>query len=146
VARRDTLLRRAISVQQQKAEIVEARRRVGMLGAEHLLADRQRALVERPAGGEVALGLEQAGEVGKARRRVGVLGSPHLLADCQGALAERPGGGEVALGLEQIGEVREVATDGLSSLGGATFEPVTQPSALPVTLFSPMKRRLRQQG
>ena len=77
---------------------------------------------------------------------VGMFGAERPLADRQRALVERPAGGEAALGLEQIGEVREVATDGLSSLGGATFGPITQPSALAVTLFSPMKRRLRRQG
>jgi hypothetical protein len=35
-------------VLQQDGEIVEARRRMGMLGSEHLLADRQRAFKEGP--------------------------------------------------------------------------------------------------
>ena len=36
-----------------------ARRGIGMLGAERLLADRQRALAERPRPGEIALGPQQ---------------------------------------------------------------------------------------
>ena len=57
-----------------------------MLGAERLLADRQRALEERPRAGEVALGLKQEGEVVEARRGVGMLGAERLLADRQRAL------------------------------------------------------------
>ena len=46
-----------------------------MLGAERLLADRQRALIKRPRAGEVALlGLKQQGEVVEARRRMGCSG------------------------------------------------------------------------
>ena len=63
---------------------------VGMLGAERLLVDRQRALEERPRAGEVALGLKQEGEVVEARRRLGMLGAERLLADRQRALEERP--------------------------------------------------------
>ena len=76
-----------------------------MLGAERLLADRQRALVERPRASEVALGLKQIGEVVEARRRIGMLGAERLLADRQRALIERPRPREVALGLKQDGEV-----------------------------------------
>src|SRR5580658_3114560 len=61
-----------------------------MFGAEHLLADRQRALVERPRARKVALVLEQEGEIVEALRRVGMLGPKHLLADRQRALVERP--------------------------------------------------------
>ena len=61
-----------------------------MVGAERLLADRQRALEERPRAGEVALGLKQAGEVVEARARYRVLGAERLLADRQRALVERP--------------------------------------------------------
>jgi hypothetical protein len=52
-----------------------------MLGAEHLLTDRQRALVERPCRCQVALGSEQAGKVAKAGRRIGMLWAAHLLVD-----------------------------------------------------------------
>ena len=57
-----------------------------MLGAEHLLADRQRALEERPRPGIVPLGPQQAGEVVEAGRRVEMLGAEHLLVDRQRAL------------------------------------------------------------
>ena len=70
---------------------------VGMLGAEHLLADRQRALEERPRRREVALVLQQQGEVVEAPRRIGMLGAEHLLRDRQRALAERPRPDKVAL-------------------------------------------------
>ena len=61
-----------------------------MLGAEHLLVDRQRALEERPRRRKVALVLKQDGEVVEARRRIGMLGAEYLLADRQRALEERP--------------------------------------------------------
>jgi hypothetical protein len=46
----------------QAGEVAKARRRIGMLGAEHLLTDRQRALEKRPRPRKVALGrlLERA--------------------------------------------------------------------------------------
>ena len=52
---------------------------VGMLGAERLLADRQRPLEERPRAREVALVLKQGGEVVEARRGLGMLGAERLL-------------------------------------------------------------------
>ena len=44
--------------EQQAGMVVPHPPRVGMLGAEHLLADRQRALVERPRPRKVALAPE----------------------------------------------------------------------------------------
>ena len=61
-----------------------------MLGAERLLVDRQRALIERPCPGQVALGPKQLGEVVDTRRRIGMFGAERLLADRQRALFERP--------------------------------------------------------
>ena len=55
---------------------------IGMLGTEHLFADRQRALEERPRPRKVALGLEQEGEVVEAFRRIGMLRAERLFADC----------------------------------------------------------------
>src|SRR5271165_988375 len=86
-------------------EVVETRRGVRMLGAERLLVDRQRPLVERPSAGEVALGLKQIGEVVEARRGIGMLGAERLLADRRRPLEERPRAGQVALGVKQKGEV-----------------------------------------
>ena len=60
-----------------------------MLGAEQLLADRQRALEERSRPHKVALVLKQAGEVVEARRRIGMLGAEQLLTDRQRTLEER---------------------------------------------------------
>jgi hypothetical protein len=53
---------------------VEARRRVRMLGAEHIFLYRQSALVEQLGTCKFALGLEQGSEVVEARRRLGMLG------------------------------------------------------------------------
>ncbi len=72
-----------------------------MLGAERLLADRQRALIERPRPRKDALGLKQAGEVVGARRRIGrrklgaggrsrdslkIVGREHFVSICFGKL------------------------------------------------------------
>ena len=78
-----------------------------MLGAERLLVDRQRALVEGPRRRQVALVLQQHGEVVEARRRIGMLGAERLLADRQRALEEGPRRRQVALVLQQHGEVVE---------------------------------------
>jgi hypothetical protein len=78
-----------------------------VLGAERLLPDRQRALIEWPRPGEVALVPKQGGEVVEARRRIGMLGAERLPPDRQRALIERPRSGEIALGLEQEPEVVE---------------------------------------
>ena len=78
-----------------------------MLWAERLLADRHRALVERPRASEVALGPKQEGEVVKAHRGVGMLGAERLFVDRQRALEERPRAGKVTLGPKQTGEVVE---------------------------------------
>ena len=58
---------RLTKVPEQASEVVEALRRVGMLGAKHLLLDRQRALMERPRPREVALGPQQGCEVLKSQ-------------------------------------------------------------------------------
>ena len=68
---------RLTKVPQQASEVAEARRGIRMLGAKHLLVDRQRALLERPRPREVALGLQQAGEVVEATRRIRMLGAKH---------------------------------------------------------------------
>ena len=72
-----------------------------MLGAERLLADRERALVERACAGEIALVQEQVARLLRLVADVGMLGAERLLADRQRALVERPRAGEIALGLQQ---------------------------------------------
>ena len=52
-----------------------------MLGTEHLLVNRERALKERPRPGKVALILKQRGEVVEAHRRLGMLGAGYLFVD-----------------------------------------------------------------
>jgi hypothetical protein len=65
---------------------------IGMLGAERLLADRQRALVERPRRRKIVLRLKQAGEVVEALPSIGMVGAERLLADRQrwGRTGRRP--------------------------------------------------------
>jgi hypothetical protein len=94
------LQRRAFS-EAQVRKIVAGENCVGMLGAERLLVDRERPLVERPRAGEVALGLKQLGEVVEARGGPGMLGAERLLADRQRPLEERPRAGEVAWALSR---------------------------------------------
>src|SRR5215470_5691358 len=61
-----------------------------MLGAERLLADRQRALIEWPRPHKITEVFQQKGKVVEARCRIGMLGTERLLADHQRALQERP--------------------------------------------------------
>ena len=93
---------------------------IGMLGAQHLLVNRQRALKEGPRPRKVAVVSEQAGEVVEARPRIGMLGAESPLADGQRALVERPRPHNVALVLEQAGEVVE-AGRGSGMLGPQRF-------------------------
>jgi hypothetical protein len=85
---------------QQPCKVVEARRGIGMVRAMHLLADRERALVQRPCLSEVALGLKEESEVVEALGRAGMLAAEHLFVDRQGPFVERPRPGKVALGVE----------------------------------------------
>jgi hypothetical protein len=79
-----------------------------MLRSEHLLADRERALVERLRLGIVALNFVQQSEVVEAGGDVRMLRSEQLLAHCEGALVERLRLGIAALNLVQSGEIVEV--------------------------------------
>jgi hypothetical protein len=74
-----------------------------MLGAQHLLADRQRSLEKRPCRREVALTLKKDGEIVQARRSTEMLWA--LLADRQRSLEKRPCRREVALTLKKDGEI-----------------------------------------
>src|SRR4051794_4102956 len=65
--------RRVLLGLQQADEVVEARRRAGMIGSEGRLVDGQGALVERAGPGEVATVVQQAGEVVEACPRVGMI-------------------------------------------------------------------------
>jgi hypothetical protein len=101
----------------QEGKVVADPRGVAMLGAPHLLEDRQRAFVEGPCLRKIALSPEHGGEVVEAR-----LGAEHLLVDCQRALEERPRRCEVALALEQDGEVVD-ACRGFEMLCAAARSP-----------------------
>jgi hypothetical protein len=68
-----------------------------MLGAEHLPADRQRALNERSRPRKIALKMKQDGEVVEALRCIRMVGAEHLLVDRRRALVERPRARKVAL-------------------------------------------------
>src|SRR5215471_14456013 len=72
-----------------------------MFGTEHLLADRQRALVKRARRRKVTLVPEQAGEAVEARRRIGMFGAEHLLADRQ-CIANKLHGLRVTRALTEI--------------------------------------------
>src|SRR5207302_564659 len=82
-----------------RGEVVPHCPGIGMFGAERLLVDRLRALVERPRRGEIALVLQQEGEVVEALRGIGVVGAERLLVDRQCAFEERSRRGEFALRL-----------------------------------------------
>ena len=69
-----------------------------MLGAERLLPDRERALIERLGLGVAALGIVEHGQVVEARRHLGMLGAERLLPNGERALIERLGLGVAALG------------------------------------------------
>src|SRR5262249_3197991 len=78
-----------------------------MLGAEHLLIDSQRALIERPRCCKVALVLKQVGEVAEAAHRIGMFRAEDPFADGQRALYGPPRTCEVAFITKHSGEIDE---------------------------------------
>jgi hypothetical protein len=62
---------------QQEGEVEQAPCRIGMLRAEHLLADSQSAFEERLRLPKVALRTQKAGGIIEAQRRPGVLRAQH---------------------------------------------------------------------
>ena len=89
---------------------------IGVVCAERLLADRQRALVEPLGVGVLALLLVHVGQVVEGAGHVGVVCAERLLLDRQRALVERLGVGVLALVLVHAGQVVEgLATSGWSS-------------------------------
>src|SRR5215475_6261090 len=98
---------RVTNLAQHAGEIAEDPRRIGMLGAERLLADRQRAFVERTRPGKVPLRLKQKRKVVEADRRLGMLAPEHLLTDRQRTFFEWPRPRKITLGLKQHGKVVE---------------------------------------
>ena len=78
-------------------QVVEGRGHIGVVCAERLLPDRQRALVERLGVGVLALVLVHDGQVVEGRGHVGVVCAERLLLDRQRALVERLGVGVLAL-------------------------------------------------
>ncbi len=75
----------------QLGQGVQVHRGVGMVGAESLLCDPQRALLERFGLGVGAHILVEHGEVVQARRGVGMVGAECLLADRQHLHCRRQG-------------------------------------------------------
>ena len=73
----------------EECEVVEADRRIGVVGAEGFLADRQRSLVELLGLCVLGLAVVEACEVVEARRRIGVVGAEGLFLDRQSSLVER---------------------------------------------------------
>ena len=74
---------------EQPRQVVEAGGRVGVVGAQRLLADRQRQAEQRLRLPVSALGLEQLRQVVEAGGRVGVVGAQRLLADRQRQAEQR---------------------------------------------------------
>ena len=97
--------------------------RVGVLGAERLLVDRDGALVER-LGLRVAAGVPvEQGQVVERGGEVWVLGAERLLADRDSALVERLGLRVAAGVLVEIGQVVEPGGEG-GVLGAERFSPI----------------------
>ena len=85
-----------------------------MVGAQRLLADGERALVERLGLGVAALGAIELGQVVERGADIGVVGAQRLLADGERALVERLGLGVAAL-VDRAGQVLSaVPTSGWS--------------------------------
>ena len=82
---------------------------IGVLLAQHPLADGQGALVEGLGGGVVPLRLQQPRQVVEGLGSIGVLLAQHPLADGQGALVEGLGSGVVPLHLQQHRQVVEAS-------------------------------------
>jgi hypothetical protein len=85
---------------------------MGMLGAEHLLGDRQRALEERPRPRKVALVRKQQGEVVEARGRIWMLGAERLFSYRQ-CIAEKLRRLRVSRAAVQIASVIQAARNAL---------------------------------
>jgi hypothetical protein len=66
-------------------KIDEAQASLVMLGAQHLLADRQRALLQRPGAGKVALAQQQAANIVEGGRRTGMLNAVDFELDARTA-------------------------------------------------------------
>ena len=79
-------------------EVVHAGERVGVVGAELRLPQRQRLLEERQGAVELAGGLVARGEVVHAGERVGVVGAELRLRQRQRLLEQRQGAVELAGG------------------------------------------------
>ncbi len=105
-ARRAAAPRKVALGLEQAGEVVEAPRRIGMLGAEHLFAYRQRALEERPRPRKVALAWSRMARLLRlspcrdARGRAPFRGSPARARRAAAPPQGRPGP-------EQEGEVVE---------------------------------------
>jgi hypothetical protein len=78
---------------------------MGVIRAERLLADGQRALVKRCGALIGALGVIESGEVVQRSGDIGVTGAERLLIDGQRALVKRCGTLIGALGVIECGEV-----------------------------------------
>ena len=89
---------------------------IGVVGAQRLLADGERALVERLGLGVAALGAVERGQVVERGADIGVVGAQRLLADGERALVERLGLGVAALGVDRATArlLSEVPTEGWS--------------------------------
>ena len=68
------------------AQVVEAGRRLGMVRAELLLTNGERALQHYPSIGKFAASLHQTAKISQVSRRVGMIGPQRLFANSKGTL------------------------------------------------------------
>jgi hypothetical protein len=87
-----------------RRKVLPAAHRVGVLGAQALLADQKGTLVQGAGGVQLALVVQGGGEVVEAGGGGGVVGAQARLADGQGTLVQGPGAVEVALVVQGAGE------------------------------------------
>ena len=102
----------------EQSQVVQARGHIGMIRAERLLVNRQRALVQRLGLRVLALGEVEPSQVVAARGYIGVIGTQSFLINRQRALVQRLGLRVLALGFveqsqavqahDHIGMVRAV--------------------------------------
>ena len=93
------------------ARLLRSRGDVGVIGAEALLVDGQRAAHQRLGLGQPVRVLQQLRQVVEVAGDIGVIGPEALLVDGQRAAHQRLGLGQPVRGLEQLRQVVEVDGD-----------------------------------
>ena len=104
----------------EEGEVAGDGKRLGMIGAERLVVDLERFLVEWQRGGVVALRVLVARERGEALGVFGMLRTEQAAADVERALVQRPGLCIGAAAVVEHGELLERARD-VGIVGGRYF-------------------------